>query len=90
MNFICVYQIWSKLIENLRKNLQITTSGLHYEKIVKYDNWCIDRSLSDKVLMSVTIYRAQDYKVPIVNPRWPPKIQDGRHEIQFGDLFLLN
>ena len=33
--------------------------------------------------MIVSMYRVQDYKVPIVNPRWPPKIQDGRYEIHF-------
>ena len=33
--------------------------------------------------MIVTIYRVQDYQVPIVIPRWPPKIQDGRHKIFF-------
>ena len=38
------------------------------------------------VQMIVTIYRVQAYQVPIVNPRWPPKIQDGRHEIQFFDI----
>ena len=32
------------------------------------------------VQMSVTVYRVQVYQVPIVNPTWPPKIQDGRHE----------
>ena len=26
----------------------IITSGLHYAKIVKYDNWCNDCSLCDK------------------------------------------
>ena len=31
--------------------------------------------------MIVTIYGVQAYQVPIVNPRWPPKIQDGHHEI---------
>ena len=35
------------------------------------------------VQMIVTIYRVQAYQVPIFNPRWPPKILDGRHEIQF-------
>ena len=29
----------------------------------------------------VTIYRVQAYQVPIVNPTWPPKIQDCRHGI---------
>ena len=38
------------------------------------------------VQMIVTIYRVQAYQVPIVNPRWPTKIQDGRHEIQFFDI----
>ena len=33
--------------------------------------------------MIVTIYRVQAYQVPIVNPRWPPKTQDGRYEIEF-------
>ena len=36
--------------------------------------------------MIVTMYRVHDYKVPIVNLRRPPKIQDGRHEIQFFDI----
>ena len=35
------------------------------------------------VQMIVTIYRLQAYQVPIVNPRWPPKFQDGRLEVQF-------
>ena len=35
------------------------------------------------VQMIVTIYRVQAYQVPIVNPRWLPKIQDGCHEIPF-------
>ena len=34
------------------------------------------------VQMIVTIYRVQAYQIPIVNPRRPPKIQDGRHEIE--------
>ena len=38
------------------------------------------------VKMSFTIYRVQAYQVPIVNQRWPPKIQDGRHEIQLFDI----
>ena len=38
------------------------------------------------VQMIVTIYRVQAYQVPIVNPRWPPKNQDGRHEIEFFDI----
>ena len=38
------------------------------------------------VQMIVTIYRVQAYQVPIVNPKWPPKIQDERHEIQFFDI----
>ena len=33
------------------------------------------------VQMIITIYGVQAYQVPIVNQRWPPKIQDGRHEI---------
>ena len=33
------------------------------------------------VQMIVTIYRVQSYQVPIVNPKWPPKFQDGRQEI---------
>ena len=36
------------MIENLWNNLQITTSGLHYAKMVKYDNWRNDCSLCDK------------------------------------------
>ena len=35
------------------------------------------------VQMNGTIYRVQNYQVPIVNPRWPPKIQYGLHEIQY-------
>ena len=35
------------------------------------------------VQMIVTIYRVLAYQVPTVNPRWPPKIQDGHHEIHF-------
>ena len=30
--------------------------------------------------------RIQGKKFLIVNPRWLPKIQDGRHEIQFFDI----
>ena len=33
--YICVYQIWSKLIENLGNNLQINYYRLHCEKICK-------------------------------------------------------
>ena len=33
--------------------------------------------------MIVTIYRVQAYQVHIFNPRWPPKTQDARHEIDF-------
>ena len=58
---------------------------MHYEKMVKYDSWCIDRSLCDKgpklVQTIVTIYRVQAYQVPVVNQRWLTKIQDGSHEI---------
>ena len=57
----------------------------------KYDYWCIDRSHCLKspklVQMIVSIYKEQGYKVPIVNPRWPPKIKDGRHDNQFLDIF---
>ena len=35
VNFIWVYQIWSKLIENWWNNLQITTSGLQYLVVFK-------------------------------------------------------
>ena len=38
------------------------------------------------VQMIFTIYRVQSYQDPIVNPRWPPKIKDGRHEICFFDI----
>ena len=38
------------------------------------------------VQMIITIYRVQDYQVRIINPRWPPKIQDGCQEIQFFDI----
>ena len=37
------------------------------------------------VQMIATIYRVQAYQVPIGNPRWPQKIQDGRHKIQTSD-----
>ena len=37
-------------------------------------------------LKAPLLYRVQGYKVSIVNPRWPPKIQDGRHEIKFFDI----
>ena len=60
-------------------------------KKVNYCKWCIDRHFLIKVpklvQMIVTLYRVQAYQVPIVNPRWSPKIQDGRHEIQFFDIF---
>ena len=42
------------------------------------------------IQMIVTIYRVQAYQVPIVNPRWSPKIQDGRHEIQGFDISTPN
>ena len=38
------------------------------------------------VQMIVTIYRVQAYQVPIVNPKWPPKVQDDRHGIQVFDI----
>ena len=38
------------------------------------------------VQMIVTIYRVQAYQVPIANPRWPPEIEDGCHEIEFFDI----
>ena len=41
---------------------------------------------SELVKIIVTIYRVQAYQVPIVNPRWQPKIQDGRHEIHVFDI----
>ena len=33
------------------------------------------------VQMIITIYWVQAYQVPIVNERWPPKIQNGRNEM---------
>ena len=33
------------------------------------------------VQMIVTIYRVQAYQVPVVNERWPQKIQECGHEI---------
>ena len=39
--------------------------------------------VTNLVQVIVTIYRAQGYKEPIVNPRWPRKIQDSRHELNF-------
>ena len=39
--------------------------------------------VSELVQVIATIYRVQAYQGPIVNPRWLPKIQDGRHETQF-------
>ena len=42
------------------------------------------------VHMIVTKYRLQCYKEPIVNPRWPTKIQAGRHKIQFFGHSHLN
>jgi len=79
-----MYQIWSKLIENWWNNLQITTSGLHYEKMGKYDNWCIDRSFCDKITKNGTIdcYHIKStglssthcqFKMAAKNPRWPPR-----------------
>ena len=41
------------------------------------------------VQMIVTILRVNDYQVPIVNPRWPPTLQDGRHEIEFFDISMI-
>ena len=41
------------------------------------------------VQMIVTIYKVQAYQVPIVNSRWPSKIQVDRHEIQFFWHFLI-
>ena len=40
--------------------------------------------------MIVTINRVQEYQVPIVKPRWSPKIQDGRYEIQLGIFFTFS
>ena len=38
------------------------------KKMVKYDNWCIDRSLCGKsTKIIVTLYRVQAYQVRIVN-----------------------
>ena len=45
--------------------------------------WCIVhfvKKVPRLVQMIVTIYRVQAFQVPIVNPRWPPKIQDGRND----------
>ena len=67
-------------------NLQVTTSGLHYTKIgrimkigVSIVHYVV--KVPNLVQIIVTIYRVQGYKIPIVNPRLPRKIQDGRHEI---------
>ena len=49
---MCTYLV--KIDSELMEWLQITTSGLHYEKKGKYDNWCIDSSLSDKSTKSGT------------------------------------
>ena len=39
-----------------------------------------------QMIVSICVeYRVK--KIPIVNPRWPPKIQDGRHENQLFDIF---
>ena len=38
------------------------------------------------VQMIVTIYRVQAFKVPIVNTRWRPKIQDGRQKYSVFDI----
>ena len=34
-------------------------------------------------MIVIILYRVQAYQVPIVNPRWPPEIQDGCLEIHF-------
>ena len=55
--------------------MTIGVSIVHF--VIKVPKW---------VQMIVTLYRIQAYlayQVPIVNPRLPPKVQDGRHEIQF-------
>ena len=58
------------------KNMTIGVSIIHF--VIKVPNLA---------QMIVTIYRVQDYQVPITNPWWPPKIQDGRKEFQFFDIF---
>ena len=65
--------------------MQITTTVLHCEKIVKFDNWYTDSWHCGKSIKIGTndLYRVQAYQVSIVNPRWPSNIQDGRHKIQF-------
>ena len=40
--------------------------------------------------MIVIMNRIQGQKFPIVYPKWPPKIQDGRHEIKFFDIFAYD
>ena len=55
--------------------MQITTSGLHYEKMVKYDNWCIDRSLCDK---STKIGTNDCYHIEYRLIKYPLSIQDDR------------
>ena len=57
------------------KNMTIGVSIVHV--VIKVTNL---------VQIIATLYRIQAYQVPIINPRWPPKIQDGRHEIQFFDI----
>ena len=57
---------------------------MHYEKIVKYDNWCIDRSLRDKSTKIGThdCYHIKSTglssthcqsKMAAKDPRWPPQ-----------------
>ena len=57
-------------------NMTIGVSIVHFG--IKVPKW---------VQMIFTIYRLQAFKVPIVNPKWAPKIQDGSHDC-FFILFL--
>ena len=34
-----------------------------------------------QMIVTIYMYRVQAYQVPIDNPRWPPKFQDGCHKI---------
>ena len=73
------------MIENLWNSLQITTSGLHCEK---WENMTIGVSIVNLVIKVLKLVLMIDieykaYQVSIVNTRWPPKIEDSRHENEF-------
>ena len=66
-------------------------------QIFLYASFCFFFRLSSQLYIDRRItkigtndrYHVQGLKVPIVNPRWPPKFQDGRLEIIIIIFFFL-